>query len=152
MRSTTYLCITRASAVYDIVQILPFLTPWTFAALVERLSLLNVRLGAAPLAPFAPVHLLPATLLGTLVLLWSIYRLGSASRRLGRFDAAGRLLFAAWIAWAMGQAGMPVLWIFLLPELAWGVLEALPVDQPIGIRTARAAFTSAAPMRSRRGG
>lgn len=152
MQLSTYLRVTRASAVYDIVQVLPFLTPWTFALFYEWLSQLNVGLGAAPLPPCAPVHLLLGTLLGILVLLWSTYRLGTPCRRLGRFDAIGRLSFAFWIAWAMLQARLPVLWIFLLPELIWGVLEALPVDQRIGIRTPRAAFTSAAPMRSRRGG
>jgi len=152
MQLSTYLRLTRASAVYDIVQVLPFLTPWTFALFYEALSQLNVRLGAEPLPPCAAVHLLLGTLLGTLVLLWAGYRLGSPGRRLGRFDAVGRLVFALWIAWAMLQAGMPVLWLFLLPEIIWGVLEALPVDQRIGIRTLRAAFTSAAPIRSRRGG
>ena len=152
MQPTTYLRITRASALYDIVQILPFATPWSFALFHGQLSHLNVWLGGAPLPAFAPLHFVPSSLLGALVLLWSLYRLGSPSRRLGRFDAAGRLVFAFWIGWGMLQARMPVLWIFLLPEVAWGVLEAMPVAQPSGSRTLRAAFRSAAPMRSRRGG
>ena len=157
MKLTNYLRLIRASAVYDIAQILPFLTPWTFAPFYQALSHLNVWLGAAPLPPFAPLHYLLSTLLGTLVLLWAGYRLGTPSRRLGRFDALGRLLFAFWIAWAMLQSALPALWVFLLPELVWGALEALPVAarprrQAIGSRTPRAAFTSAAPMRSRRGG
>jgi len=152
MQPATYLRLTRASALYDIVQILPFATPWSFALFYQQLSTLNVWLGADPLPAFAPLHFVLSSLLGTLVLLWSVFRLGSPSRRLGRFDAVGRLLFAFWIAWAMLQVSMPVLWIFLLPELAWGVLESLRVDQPSGSRTSRAAFRSAAPMRSRRGG
>ena len=160
MLPSTYLRITRASAVYDIVQVLPFLTPWTFALFYGQVSRLNVWLGAASLAPLTPLHAMLGTLLGTLVLLWSVFRLGTPSRRLGRFDAIGRLVFAFWIAWTMGQAALPVLWVFLLPELVWGVLEAQPLQplqkrprrQAIGIRTSRAAFTSAAPMRSRRGG
>lgn len=152
MKHATYLRIIRASALYDIVQILPFATPWTFALFYHQLSQLNVWLGADALPAFAPLHFVLSSLLGTLVLLWSLYRLGTPSRRLGRFDAIGRLVFAFWIAWAMLQVAMPALWIFLLPELVWGVLESLPVDQSSGSRTSRAAFNSAAPMRSRRGG
>lgn len=152
MDHSTYLRLTRASAVYDIVQILPFATPWTFSLLYAQLSHLNVWLGAPPLPPFAPLHFLLSSLLGTLVLLWSLVRLGTPSLRLGRFDAVGRLLFAFWIAWAMLQTAMPALWLFLLPELAWGIVEALPVAHASGSSTPRAALSSAAPMRSRRGG
>lgn len=148
----SYLRLARASAVYDIVQILPFATPWTFALLIERLSVLNVWLGGAPLPPFAPLHLLLGALLGTLVLLWCAVRLKEPSLRLGRFDGVGRLLFASWIAWAMLEAELPVLCLFLVPELLWGVAQWWPVAQASGSSTPRAAFTSAAPMRSSRGG
>lgn len=148
----SYLRLARASAVYDIVQILPFATPWTFALLLDRLSVWNVWLGGAPLPPFAPLHYLVTTLLGTLVLLWCAVRLKEPSLRLGRFDGVGRLLFAFWIGWAMLEAELPVLWLFLLPELLWGVAQWWPVVQASGSSTPRAALTSAAPMRSTRGG
>ncbi|MEH6437041.1 hypothetical protein [Massilia sp. DD77] len=45
-----------------------------------------------------------------------------------------------------------LLWLFLLPELLWGLAQWLPVTQASGSSTSRAAFTSAAPMRSSRGG
>jgi len=124
---STYLRIARASALYDIVQALPFATPWTFALVYDALSRLNTWLGAPALPPCAPPHLLLGTLLGTLVLLWSVSRLGTPSLRLGRYDGAGRLLFACWIAWAMTRADMPVLWLFLLPEIVWGVAQWWPV-------------------------
>lgn len=148
----SYLRLARASAVYDIVQILPFATPWTSVLLLERLSGVNAWLGGAPFPAFAPLHLLLSTLLGTLVLLWCAVRLREPSQRLGRFDGVGRLLFACWIAWAMVTADLPVLWLFLVPELAWGVAQWWPVAQASGSSTPRAAFTSAAPMRSSRGG
>ena len=148
----SYLRLARASAVYDIVQILPFATPWTFILLRDRLSAWNVWLGGAPLPAFEPLHLLLATLLGTLVLLWCAVRLTQASLRLGRCDGIGRLLFAGWIGWAMLAADLPVLWLFLVPEMLWGVAQWWPVAQASGSSTPRAAFTSAAPMRSSRGG
>jgi hypothetical protein len=152
---SAYLRLIRASAVYDMVQILPFATPWTFALLYAQLSRLNVWFGAAPLAPFETVHLLLATLLGTLVLTWTSARLLAPSRRLGRFDASARLIFAFWIGWAMVKADMPMLWVFLVPEIIWGCAQWWPVAphaQGSGSSAARAAFTSAAPMRSSRGG
>jgi len=150
----SYLRLIRASAVYDMVQILPFATPWSFALLYAQLSRLNVWFGAAPLAPFETVHLLLATLLGTLVLTWTSWRLFVPSLRLGRFDATARLIFAFWIGWAMLAADMPMLWVFLVPEIIWGGAQWWPVaHQAEGSSSAaRAAFTSAAPMRSSRGG
>ena len=148
----SYLRLARASAIYDVVQILPFATPWTFALLLDVLSIVNAGLGGAPLPPFAPLHYLVSTLLGTLVLLWCAVRLKEPSLRLGRFDGVGRLLFAFWIGWAMLEAHLPVLWLFLVPELLWGVAQWWPVAQESGSSTPRAALTNAAPMRSSRGG
>jgi len=124
---TAYLRLTRASAIYDLVQILPFATPWTFALLYGQLSRLNVWFGAPPLPPCATMHLLLATLLGTLVLTWTSVRLVAPSVRLGRFDACARLVFGFWICWAMLEGGMPMLWIFLVPEIIWGGAQCWPV-------------------------
>lgn len=149
----TYLRLTRASALYDLIVVAPFATPWTFALLYAQLSHINQRFGAGPLPTFASIHFLLATLLGTLVLTWSVCRLTAPSLKLGRFDASARLVFALWLAWAMVQDPLPMLWLFLVPELLWGVLQWWPVElQAIGSSTPRAALTSAAPMRSSRGG
>ena len=144
----SYLRLTRASALYDIVVVAPFATPWTFALLYAQLSHINQWLGADPLPGFDTNHYLLASLLGTVVLTWSACRLTAPSLMLGRFDATARLVFSAWLAWAMLQDPLPVLWLFLVPELLWGVVQWWPIDSS----TPRAAFTSAAPMRSSRGG
>ena len=102
-----YFRLTRASALYDILIITPFATPWTFALLYPQLSNLNVSLGGAP------VQVLFACLLGSLVL--------------GRFDACGRAVFALWMAWALAQGGLPLLWCYFVPELLWAVAQAWPV-------------------------
>jgi len=119
--------IMRASAIYDIVMILPFATPWSFALLYPQLSTLNVWLGGAPLPASSPVLVLFACLLGTLVLLWSGLRLLRPSRVLGRVDALGRAVFALWMAWALAQGGLPLLWCYLLPEVLWALAQAWPV-------------------------
>ncbi|WP_075793878.1 hypothetical protein [Massilia putida] len=149
---SAFLTIVRASAVYDLALTAPFATPWTFALAHARLSALNQRLGGGALPDFGPVHVLFACLMGSIVLVWSVLRLRAASVMLGRYDGVGRGLFSAWMAWALAASGAPLLWLFLVPEFCWGVAQWLPVAQGEGSSTERAPFTSAAPMRSSRGG
>jgi hypothetical protein len=37
------------------------------------------------------------------------------------------LLFATWMIWVLHATGEPVLWLFVVPELAWGVIPWWPV-------------------------
>ena len=117
----------RTSAIYDVVMTVAFATPWTFLLLREQLSALNVGLGGLPLPVFEPFHLLISSLLGSVVLVWSALRLLDPQPRFGRFDAAARYLFSSWMAWALLATGQPVLWLFIVPELAWGVAQSLPL-------------------------
>lgn len=122
--------IVRASAIYDLVLTAPFATPWTFALMLGHLSATNQQLGGAPLPAFAPFHVLFACLLGSIVLVWSALRIVDPQPRFGRYDAAGRLLFSVWMAWALAATGEPLIWLFLLPEAAWCAVQCLPVRQP----------------------
>jgi len=124
---STYLRITRASALFDILIVAPFATPWTFALLYPQLDRLNIWLGGAALAHFARIHILITCLMGSLVLLWSVRRLIEPSLALGRYDGAGRFMFASWMTWALAQGGLPLVWLFLVPELLWGVAQWWPV-------------------------
>jgi hypothetical protein len=67
----------------------------------------------------SPLHILFACLMGSVVLVWSALRLATPSVRLGRYDGVTRLLFSAWMAWALAATGAPLLWLFVVPELAW---------------------------------
>ena len=125
--SANYLRVVRASAVYDVLATAPFATPWTFAWNWQQLSALNVRLGGAALMPFDVYPTLIACLMGSLVLVWSALRIARPERRLGRFDGAARFLFSTWMAWALSQTHQPLLWLFLVPEFAWGVVQWWPV-------------------------
>ncbi|WP_338764686.1 hypothetical protein [Massilia sp. METH4] len=127
MHTATYTRIVRASGLYDLFLTAPFATPWTFALLHAHLSAVNVRLGGPPMASFEPVHVLFACLMGSVVLLWSVLRIADPQVRFGRYDGIGRFLFSLWMAWTLAQAGMPVLWLFIVPELAWGIVQWLPV-------------------------
>lgn len=123
----TFRRIVRASAVYDLLVTLPFATPWTFAAAHALLSEINVRLGGAPLPAFAPFHVLMACLMGSVVMVWSVLRIRDPQPLYGRYDAVARLLFATWMGWTWLQTGAPLLWLFLVPEGAWCVVQSLPV-------------------------
>ena len=147
-----FLTLVRASAAYDLLRTAPFATPWTFALVHAQLSAVNQHLGGAPLPAFGPFHVLFACLMGSIVLVWSVLRLRAPSVTLGRYDGIGRFLFSAWMAWALAASGAPLLWLFLVPEFCWGVAQWLPVAQDDANSTERAPFTSAAPMRSSRGG
>lgn len=123
----TYLRITRASALFDILIVAPFATPWSFLLVYPLLNRLNLSMGGAALPPFAQIHILITCLMGSLVLLWSVRRLLEPSLALGRYDGAGRFLFASWMLWALLQGELPLVWLFLVPELLWGVAQWWPV-------------------------
>jgi hypothetical protein len=119
--------IVRASAIYDLVVTAAFATPWTFALAHGHISALNQALGGHALPGFAPFHILFACLMGSIVLVWSVLRIQEPTTRLGRFDGAARLLFCLWMGWTLYLTDEPVLWLFVLPEAAWGVAQWWPV-------------------------
>ncbi len=127
LSSTANRRLVRASALYDLFLTAGFATPWTFALVHGQLSSLNVALGGAALPAFTPFHLLFACLMGSIVLVWSVLRILEPSTRLGRFDGTARFLFTLWMAWCLHATGAPLLWLFIVPEFAWGVAQWWPV-------------------------
>jgi hypothetical protein len=119
--------IVLGSAVYDLLVTAPFATPWSFAYAHTQLDRLNQSLGGDALPAFAPFHVLFACLLGSVVLVWAALRISDPQIRYGRFDGFARLLFTVWMIWAQQATGAPLLWLFILPELAWGLAQWLPV-------------------------
>ena len=131
----TFRRLVRASAIYDVLMTGAFATPWTLLLLRDQLSGINVQLGGSPLPAFAPFHLLIGCLLGSVVLVWSVLRIADPQPRFGRYDAAARYLFSLWMGWALLVTNQPVLWRFIVPELAWGVAQSLPL-RASGLRQA----------------
>lgn len=127
MEQATYRRIVRASAFYDLVVTAPFATPWTFALAHGGLDAVNTALGGAPLPPFAPLHVLFACLMGGVVLGWALLRMADPQPRFGRMDGAGRFVFTAWMAWALAVSDTPLLWLFIVPEALWGIVQWLPL-------------------------
>jgi hypothetical protein len=126
--STQYRRLVRGSAWYDLIVTAAFATPWSFAALHGVLSSVSQALNLpGELPAFEPMHMLMANLLGSIVCVWAVLRIRDPQQVYGRYDAVGRFLFAAWQAYALAHGARSLLVIFLVFELAWGVVQMLPV-------------------------
>jgi hypothetical protein len=133
LAASTFRKIVLGSAIYDLLVTAPFATPWSFAFARDQLDGINQQLGGAALPAFTPFHVLFACLLGSVVLVWALLRISDPQQRFGRFDAAARLLFTTWMIWALAATGAPLLWFFIVPELAFGVAQLLPVRRSQGV-------------------
>ncbi len=123
-----YRGVVRASGWYDLLVSAAFVTPWSLMLLHQLLGQLSRQWGlGGELPAFAPLHMLMANLMGSIVCVWSILRIRDPQPQFGRYDAAGRLLFATWQAYALNQGATQLLWGFLVVELAWAVLQLWPV-------------------------
>ena len=127
MEEKQYCQIVRASACYDVVVTAGFLTPWSFAWIFGKFSLVNQLLGGAALEPFAALPALFVCMLGAVVMCWAALRLRDTQVRYGRFDAAMRLQAAVWMLWAYQETKAPLLWLFLVPECLFCLLECMPL-------------------------
>jgi hypothetical protein len=123
MKTSTIRKLVRASAAYDVLVTAPFATPWTFAIAHGHLSTLNQALGGAALPAFATMHTLLACLLGSVVLVWSWLRLRDPQPQFATYDGSARFLFSTWMAWALASGGLPLAWLFIVPEFAWGLAQ-----------------------------
>ncbi|WP_223462799.1 MULTISPECIES: hypothetical protein [unclassified Pseudomonas] len=129
--TTQYRRLVQGSAWYDLIVMLAFVTPWSFAALHGVLMGVSQALSLpGELPPFEPAHMLMANLLGSIVCVWSVLRIRDPQQVYGRYDAVGRFLFSAWQAYALIHGVSSILVVFLVFELAWGVAQVLPVRTP----------------------
>ena len=129
--STQYRNVVRGSAWYDLIVTAAFVTPWSFAALHGVLTTLGQALDLpGELPAFAPMHMLMANLLGSVVCVWAVLRIRDPQARYGRYDAVARFLFAAWQGYALVHGASSILIVFLVFELAWGIAQVLPVRAP----------------------
>ena len=115
---TQYRKIVRASAIYDFVVTVPFVTPWSFAILHSILNAIS------PTPVFEPMHMLFVNLFGSIVIVWSILRIRHPQPIYGFYDSMGRLLFFIWFMYYLvGFSINPITWIFALFEFLWFVVQ-----------------------------
>jgi hypothetical protein len=68
-----------------------------------------------------------ANLLGSVVVIWSIWRLRQPSRSIGLYDAVARMLFAIWQLFAVAQGASLLILSFTCFEVAFAIAQILPV-------------------------
>ncbi|MBF8162922.1 hypothetical protein [Ectopseudomonas hydrolytica] len=147
-----YRGLVRASGWYDLLVTAAFVTPWSFMALHGLLQSLHHGLGLpGALPPFEPMHMLLGNLMGSIICVWSVLRIRDPQQAFGRYDAAGRLLFATWQIYALMQGATPLIAIFLFFELAWGVAQLWPVrTSSSGLSASAAMLGPAMPVHTER--
>ncbi|WNW12753.1 hypothetical protein RRX38_16885 [Pseudomonas sp. DTU_2021_1001937_2_SI_NGA_ILE_001] len=123
-----YRQLVRASGLYDLIITIGFVTPWSFALLQQWLGSLHGMLGLSGQMPlFEPMHVMMANLMGSIVCVWSWLRIRHPQRRFGRYDAAGRILFAIWQLYALAHGASGLLWVIFSFEVLWAIAQWAPV-------------------------
>lgn len=131
IRVKSNLHIVRGSALYDLIVTASFMTPWTaslvftgFAALSDALAL------DQPVPTLDVTSMLFANLLGSVVVVWSLWRLMHPSRSAGLYDALARILFAIWQLFAVAQGASFLILGFTLFEIGLAIAQTLPLADP----------------------
>ncbi|MGX9890561.1 hypothetical protein [Streptomyces sp. NPDC002276] len=126
MKIASYLRVVRASAWYDLVVTAGFATPWTYTLVHDTLSSLGRDWGLGVLPELDPIQTLYANLMGSVVVVWAVLRLVRPLAAHGLFDGVARVLFTAWQGYALAQGAPRFLWLFLVVEASFGVLQLAP--------------------------
>ncbi|MFJ5297756.1 hypothetical protein ACIQAL_14655 [Pseudomonas sp. NPDC088368] len=122
--------IVRASAGYDLVVTAGFMTPWTATWVFEGFAKMSDTLGLdRPIPTLDVTAMLLANLLGSVVVVWSLWRLRHASRIVGLYDALARGLFALWQLYAVTHGASFLLLGFTVFEVAFGIAQSWPVRE-----------------------
>ncbi len=124
MNDTNYLKLVRASALYDLVVTLPLATPWTAQLMLGALAGVHQALGLpGTTIELVGVPLFFANLLGSVVATWSILRLLEPRVIYGYADGGTRMLFSTWMLYYALTFDVGTLWLFVVPELSWGIAQ-----------------------------
>lgn len=123
--------IIRLSAGYDLLLTAAFPLPFTAPLAFDGLRLLQTTLGTTGQLPDPGdlVALLFANMMGSLVVVWSVFRLLRPTLLAGAGDATARFLFALAMASCLLSGGTTILWGLLILELGWGLLQAWVVQR-----------------------
>ncbi|WP_369212862.1 hypothetical protein [Streptomyces flavofungini] len=123
---SAYLRVVRTSAWYDLVVTAGFATPWTYTLVHDALSKAGDALGLGALPALDPIGVLYANLMGSVVVVWALLRIIKPLPVHGLFDGIARTLFAAWQAYALAHGAPRWLWLFLVAEVGFGIVQLVP--------------------------
>ncbi|MEU3552787.1 hypothetical protein [Streptomyces fragilis] len=132
-----YPCAVRVSAWYDLVVTAGFATPWTYTLIHAALAKLGNTLGLGTLPALDPIQVLFANLMGSVVVVWALLRIINPAPLLGLFDGVARALFTTWQAYALTHGAPRWLWLFLVAEAAFGIVQLAPWLLPRSTRAPR---------------
>ncbi|AZF12528.1 hypothetical protein C4J93_4361 [Pseudomonas sp. R2-37-08W] len=135
--------IVRVSAFYDLVVTAGFMTPWTAGLVFKGFAVLSGMLALdRPVPTLDVTAMLFANLLGSVVVVWSLWRLREPSRSIGLYDALARILFTIWQLFAVAHGASFLILGFTCFEVGFAIAQILPLNPPRKVRT------SASPKRS----
>lgn len=130
INSRMNLKIVRASAWYDLVVTSALMTPWTAAMLLALLASLSAQLGLdRGFAALDATQMMLANLLGSVVVVWSLWRVCHPSQHSGHYDVMARVLFAVWQVYAVSQGASYLILVFTAMEIVFGIAQLLPVRE-----------------------
>jgi hypothetical protein len=110
----------------DLAVTLPFALPTVSFWIIGFLYHLDQKLMMASAIPsFDPVALMFVNIMGVLGVIWAVARLSTPTEDLARLDALGRLVVAALIIHAITWGATPVLWLFVMTELAGSAAQLI---------------------------
>jgi hypothetical protein len=122
--------IVRVSAVYDLMVTAGFMTPWTASLMFKGFSALSDGLALDRAVPTLDITaMLFANLLGSVVVVWSVWRLMQPSRSAGLYDAAARMLFAIWQLLAVAKGASFLFLGFTCFEIIFAIAQILPMTE-----------------------
>ncbi|MFJ3486803.1 hypothetical protein ACIPL1_25840 [Pseudomonas sp. NPDC090202] len=122
--------IVRASAIYDLLATTAFMTPWTTNACLQGFNAMSDTLSLdRPIPSLDASQMLFANLLGSVVIVWSLWRLRHPGRLVGLYDALARVLFAVWQLYAVAQGASLLILGFTLFEVLFALAQVWPVRE-----------------------
>jgi hypothetical protein len=125
----TNMQIVRGSACYDLLMTAAFMTPWTAAWVFAGFATLSDALGLnRPVPTLDVTGMLFANLLGSVVVVWSLWRVRQPSRRVGLYDALARILFATWQLYAVAHGASFLILGFTVFEVSFAIAQVLPAS------------------------
>lgn len=128
--------IVRTSAVYDLIVTAGFMTPWTALLVVKGFAALSGALALDRPAPtLEGAGMLMANLLGSVVVVWSLWRIMHPSRTVGLYDALARILFAVWQLFAVAHGASFLILGFTFVEVGFAIAQTLPLNDPRKLQT-----------------
>ena len=116
----------RGTAWCDLAVTAPFATPFIAEAIIALIYAIDREIGfATPAIMFemGPLAMMFVHIMGVLGVVWAIARLKKPVAELARIDAIARLAVAALILFSITEGATPVLWVFVLTEIAGSAVQ-----------------------------